>query len=146
MPTSEEDLQAQRERNDELRAEITAEEMKRVEIQGSLQNDINAAELDAEEARLEAQLAAIRADNERLESITPQPLVAAQAAMEQAVAAQKAQEEAVAAKAKADEDAEALRVKAEEEAAAQRAAEEVAAQQAAAEAAAAAAENKKGGN
>ena len=152
MPTSEEELQAQRDRNDELRQAIAEERAKTAETQASLQNEITSAELDAEGARLAAQLAEAQAENERLANIKPKPLADAEAAMEAEIARMKAQEESAAAQAKAAEDAEAAQAKAEkeaeEQAEAQRAAEEAAAQRAAAEAAAAAEaeKNGKGGN
>ena len=94
MATTEEDLQARRERNEELRAQIAAEQAARYDAQASLANDVTAAQLDAETARLEAALAAEQRQNEGLKAGASAPLEAAKNAMEQAVAAQKAAEQA----------------------------------------------------
>ena len=60
MSVTEEDLEKKRERNEKLRQQIQTEESKRFEREVNLTNELTAAELDAEGARLEAQLAAAK--------------------------------------------------------------------------------------
>lgn len=136
MPTSEEDLQAIREHNESLREAIAEETARGAELTASLQNDVNAAELAQETMRLEARLAEVKADNERLENTVPQSVQQAQQAMEDAVKAEQAAAEAEAARQAAEEQAAAEAAAAEQ----QRLAEEAAARAAADE------ENRKGGN
>ena len=123
MPTNEEDLQAQRERNEQLRAEIAEEQARGAELTAELQGQINAAQLLAETAQLEARLAEVKADNERLENSKPAPLQQAEEQMLAAVRQQQAKEEAEAQRAKAEQEAaeraEAERAEAEAAAAAE---------------------------
>src|SRR3569833_3172119 len=102
MPTTEEELQAKRERNEKLRDQIAAEQAKRHEEQTSLANDVTAAQLDAEGARLEAELSNVQRENENLAAGASAPLESARERMELAYAAQKASEDAAAQKADAD--------------------------------------------
>lgn len=105
MPTTEEDLQQKRERNEKLREQIAAEEAKRRDRELDLSNQIVGQELDAEGARLEAELASLKESSKvaNVKSGAEAPLQSAKEAMEQALAQQKAQEEAAAA-AKADDE------------------------------------------
>lgn len=106
MPTSEEELQAKQEHNQELRDEIAAEQVKQTDLQQQLSYELNAAQLDAETAKLETQLADIQRTNAALEDGASGPLEAAQAEMELAVAQGEAAEAAAEEKAKADAEAE----------------------------------------
>lgn len=56
MPTTDEELQKKREENEKLRSQIAAAEAKRVQNEQLASNDIVAAQLDAENARLQAEL------------------------------------------------------------------------------------------
>lgn len=64
MPTSDEDLQQKQERVQQLREQLAAEESKRVQVERETSNDVTAAQLDAEAARLEASIEASRTTNE----------------------------------------------------------------------------------
>jgi len=57
VATSDEELAKKAERVQKLREQVAAEEAKRLEREAGLSNDITAQRLDAEAARLEAQLA-----------------------------------------------------------------------------------------
>lgn len=57
MPTSEEELDAKRKRVEKLREDLANEEAKRTVREAGLSGDVQAAELDLEAARLEAQFA-----------------------------------------------------------------------------------------
>lgn len=59
-PTSDEDLQKLQNDVDTLRERVAAEEAKRVERERLAANDVTAAHLNAEKARLEAQLASAK--------------------------------------------------------------------------------------
>lgn len=63
MPTSNEDLQAKKDRVEKLREQVASEEAKRLEREQALANDVTAAQLDAEAARLEAQLETAKQSN-----------------------------------------------------------------------------------
>lgn len=63
MATTEKDLDAKRQRVERLREQVRAEENKRLEREAALTNDVTAAQLDNEAARLEAQLAAAKEAN-----------------------------------------------------------------------------------
>lgn len=102
MPTSEEELQAKQETNDDLRDQIAAEKVKQTELQQELSDQLTAAQLDAETAKLEAELADIKRTNDALEEGASGPLDAAKAEMEHAVAQAEAAEAAAEEKAKAD--------------------------------------------
>jgi hypothetical protein len=99
MSVTEEDLDKKRERNEKLREQIQTEEAKRFQREADLTNELTAAQLDAEGARLEAQLAAVKESGKasNVKAGVEGPLVSAKEQMEQAVAQQKAQEAAAAA-------------------------------------------------
>lgn len=100
MPTSDEELQAQRDRVDKLRERVAAERVKAVDNTASVQNDVDAALLSAEEARLEAELAAVKQTSTKsaAKEAAARPLEQAKEQMEEAVAAQKAAEQAASGK------------------------------------------------
>ncbi len=102
MPTTEEELQQKRERNAKLREQLAQEEAKRVEREVNLANDLTAAQLDAEEARLKAQLTDAKeaAKVANVKEGASAPLAAAKEEMQRAVEAQKAREAAAAEEAK----------------------------------------------
>lgn len=102
MAITEEELQAKRERNEKLREQIVAEQAKRYEVQADLANEVTAAELDAEGARLQAELAGVQRDNDTLADGASAPLQSARERMDQAAAMQQAAEDAAAQKATAD--------------------------------------------
>lgn len=109
MPTSDEDLQKQRDEVQKLRDQLAAEEAKGSERTQSLNNDITAQQLAAEKVRLETQLAAAK-DANRASSVKSgagAPLASAKEQMELAVAQQKSAEALRAADAKALEGAKA---------------------------------------
>lgn len=95
MPTSNEDLQKKAERLQKLREQVAAEESKRTSRESELANDVKMTEMEAEEARLEARLAAAK-DAGKVGSVkagASAPLEAAKEQMERAVAQKKAVEE-----------------------------------------------------
>lgn len=63
MPTTEEELDEKRQRNQKLRDQLAAEEAKRVDRETSLANDVTAMQLDAEAVRLQAALDAAKEAN-----------------------------------------------------------------------------------
>jgi hypothetical protein len=63
VATSDEDLDKMRDRVEKLRQQVATEEAKLTERQADLQNDITAAQLETETARLEAQLQAAKEAN-----------------------------------------------------------------------------------
>lgn len=93
---SDQELQAKRESVEKLRAQVADAETKRVTAERELSNDITIAQLDAEEARLQAQLAEARrtATKTAVKEGTSNTLAAIRAdqaaAREQAKAAEKA--------------------------------------------------------
>lgn len=95
MPTSDEDLQKQSDRVQKLREQVAAEEAKRTTRERDLANDVTMAQLQAEEATLEARLAVAK-DAGKVASVkagAAAPLEAAKEQMERAVAQKKAAEE-----------------------------------------------------
>lgn len=92
MPTSEEDLEAKRQRNVKLREQIEAEHAKRVTREREAANDIVAVQLDVEGARLESELASAKeaAKVSTIKQGTAAPMANAKDAMAAAVEAQKA--------------------------------------------------------
>lgn len=92
MPTSDEDLQKKQEHVEKLRQQLADEENKRVERETELSNDIAAGQLDAEAARLEAQLTAAKSANKvsAVKAGASAPIEAAKAEMATAVEQQKA--------------------------------------------------------
>jgi hypothetical protein len=96
MPTSDEDLAALKERVEQKRQDLADAESERVTAELALANDMVAAQLQAEEARLDVALSQAREATkaERIEQGVAAPLAQAKAEMEQALAAQKAAEEA----------------------------------------------------
>lgn len=105
MPTSDEDLQKQSDRVQKLREQVAAEEAKRTTRERDLANDVTMAQLQAEEAALEARLAVAK-DAGKVGSVkagAAAPLEAAKEQMERAVAQKKAAEEQPSAAARATE-------------------------------------------
>lgn len=96
MTTSDEDLQKKRENVEKLRQQVADATLKREAAERSAVNDVMAAELDAEAARLEAQLVEAKQGSTKtaVSEGTAAPLAAAKETMEQAVAQQKALNEA----------------------------------------------------
>lgn len=94
MPTSEEDLNAQAATVDALRQEVEEAEALRVQRENDTANDVTMAQLQAEEARLRARLAAAKAatTDEAVETGSNAPLEAAKNALRAAVAQQEAAE------------------------------------------------------
>lgn len=103
MPTSDEDLQSLQDEVQKLRDQVAAEDAKAAERVRQTDNDIAAAQLNAERTRLQAQLAqakeASKASN--IKSGAGAPLAAARADMALAVEQAKQQEALRAADAKA---------------------------------------------
>lgn len=96
VATSQEELAKKGEHVQKLREQVAAEEAKRLERESGLANEITAQQLDAEAARLEAQLAMAKQANRAsaVKEGASGPLAAAKAEMEAAVAQQKAAEAA----------------------------------------------------
>lgn len=63
MAISDDDLAKKQDYVEKLRQQVASEEAKRTEREAGLQNDITAAQLDAEASRLEAQLQAAKDAN-----------------------------------------------------------------------------------
>lgn len=82
MPTSDEDLQTLRDEVQDLRVEVSEAESDRLAAQQQLSNDLTAADLKAERARLQSQLAGIQAEAQKTdEDIVGGPLQAAEDAV-----------------------------------------------------------------
>lgn len=96
MPTSDEDLQKKSDRVQKLREQVAAEESKRTTRERELANDVTMAQLEAEEAKLEARLAATKEQGKvsAVKEGAAAPLSAAKEEMERAVAQKKAVEDA----------------------------------------------------
>jgi hypothetical protein len=96
MPTSDEDLQKQSERVQKLREQVADAEAKRVERESSLANDVTMAQLQAEEAALEARLAVAKEAGKvgNVKSGASAPLDAAKEQLKRAVAQKEAAEKA----------------------------------------------------
>lgn len=90
------DLEAQRARVDKLRDQLAAEQSKATEGQTDLHNEVELTQLQAEEARLQTELAAAKEATKKgaLRDGAAVPLAQAKEQMEAAVARQKAQEQA----------------------------------------------------
>lgn len=71
MPTTDKELAKKREHVQSLREQVAAEEAKRVERERGQVNDIEAAALDDEAARLQAQLDAAKAANKQAAPAAP---------------------------------------------------------------------------
>lgn len=71
MTTSNDDLQAKRERIAQLREQIAAEQSKAVERQQEEASKVEAAQLDAEEQRLERELNLLRGTQAAAPLVTP---------------------------------------------------------------------------
>jgi hypothetical protein len=96
MPTSEEELQKQSQRVEKLRQQVADAESVRVQRERDLANDVTMAQLQAEEAMLEARLAAAK-DAGKVGSVkegAEAPLDAAKEDMRLAVERQRAEEAA----------------------------------------------------
>lgn len=63
MATSDDELQARRDRVEKLRAQVENEKAKQYAVQAEVSSDLEARQLDAEQERLEAELAALKANN-----------------------------------------------------------------------------------
>lgn len=83
MPTSDEDLQKKQAHVQKLRQQLAAAEASRTAREAELANDVTAAQLDAEAARLEADLASAKdlAKVGSVKAAAAAPLDAARAAM-----------------------------------------------------------------
>lgn len=94
MATTEKELDEKRQRNERLREQLAAEEAKRLTREAEVSNDVTAKNLDAEAARLEAQLAAAKETNKvaAVKSGAAAPIEAAQAQLDNATAFAKAED------------------------------------------------------
>lgn len=71
MPTSDEELQAKRDRAAALREQIAAEKARTLELQQEKANEVESIALDGEIARLEQELAFAQANNRPLQAEKP---------------------------------------------------------------------------
>lgn len=94
MPTSDEDLDKQKDKVQKLREDVAQAEATRINREASLANDETMLRLQTEEAQLRARLAEVK-ESSKASSVkagNDAPLSAAKADMEAAVARQKAAE------------------------------------------------------
>lgn len=105
MPTSDQDLRSKQEHVEKLRSQVAEANAHREERERSLANDVTAAQLDTEAARLEAELIRSREMAKAgTVKLAASPLASAQADMKAAVEARKFAEQQTKAAAKASDD------------------------------------------